>query len=91
MTRSDNAKVRDENRIVVSAPATAKVIPFPLSEPTPPHTPATIPVIVFEDGWEVVKQFPAETYHEYLAEGMLEVTLFGTYLVSGKRQRHKRA
>ena len=91
MTRSDNARVRDENRIAVSAPATAKVIPFPQPEPTPPITPATIPVIVIEDGWEVVKQFPAETYHESLTEGMLEVTLFGTYLVTGKRPRHKRA
>lgn len=91
MTRTDNANVRDGNRIAASAAATAKIIPFPLPEPRPTSTPATIPVIVFEDGWEVVKQFPEETYHEYLTEGMLEVTLFGTYLVTGKRPRHKRA
>ena len=76
MTRSDNARVRDENK--TTAPATAKVIPFPQPEPIPAPAAATIPVIVFEDGFEVEKPFPEEKYHEYLAGGMLEVTLFGT-------------
>jgi hypothetical protein len=38
-----------------------------------------------------VKEFPPDKYREYLAGGMLEVTLFGTYLTTGKRARHKRA
>jgi hypothetical protein len=91
MTRSDNANVRNENRIPTPAPASAKVIPFPLPEQLPPLAQQGIPVIIFEDGWEVVKEFPPDKYREYLAEGMLEVTLFGTYLVTGKRARHKRA
>jgi len=91
MTRSDNANVRDGNRIAVSPPATAKIIPFPQPEPTPSSAPASIPVIVIEDGWEVVKQIPATTYHEYLTEGMLEVTLFGTYFVTGRPSKRRRA
>jgi len=91
MTRSDNANVRDGNRITVSLPATAKIIPFPHPEPIPSSAPASIPVIVIEDGWEVVKQFPAKSYHEYLTEGMLEVTLFGTYLVTGRPGKRRRA
>lgn len=91
MTRSDNAKVRNENRIPTAAPATAKVIPFPQPEQLPPPAQQGIPVIIYEDGWEVVKEFPPDKYHEYLSGGMLEVTLFGTYLVTGKRARHKRA
>lgn len=90
MTRSDNAKVRNENRIPTSIPATAKVIPFPQPEHSLPAQQG-IPVIIFENGWEVVKEFPPDKYREYLAGGMLEVTLFGTYLVTGKRARHKRA
>ena len=91
MTRSDNAKVRNENRIVTPAPASAKVIPFPQPDHSPPPAQQGIPVIILEDGWEVVKEFPPDKYHEYLADGMLEVTLFGTYLTTGKRVRHKRA
>jgi hypothetical protein len=49
------------------------------------------PVISYENGWEVVKQFPPDQYREYLDAEMLEVTLFGTYLVTGKCPRHKRA
>ena len=92
MTRTDNARVRDENRIVTPAPmapATAKVIPFPPPQPSP--APITVPVIVFEDGWEVTKQIPADAYHEYLSAGMLDVTLFGTYLVTGRRMGRRRA
>jgi len=91
MTRSDNAKVRDENRIAASAPATAKVIPFPQPDLSPPPVSETIPVIVFEDGLEVMKPFPEEKYHEYLTGGMLEVTLFGTYLVTGRPTKRRRA
>ncbi|WP_298437743.1 hypothetical protein [Geobacter sp.] len=91
MTRTDNARVRDENKITATASATAKVIPFPQPEPPTPPVPETVPVIVFEGGWEVERQIPAEKYHEYLEEGMLEVTLFGTYLVTGKRARRGRA
>jgi len=91
MTRSDNARVRDENRITASAPATAKVIPFPQPDLSPPPVSETIPVIVFEDGLEVMKPFPEEKYHEYLTGGMLEVTLFGTYLVTGRPAKRRRA
>jgi type III restriction/modification enzyme restriction subunit/uncharacterized methyltransferase DUF6094 len=91
MTRADNANVKDENRIASSLPATAKIIPFPLPDPAPPPAMEGIPVISYENGWEVVKQFPPDQYREYLDAGMLEVTLFGTYLVTGKRPRHKRA
>lgn len=91
MTRTDNARVRDENKITTSPPAAAKVIHFPQPEPPTPPVPETVPVIVFEGGWEVERQIPAEKYHEYLEEGMLEVTLFGTYLVTGKRARRGRA
>jgi len=91
MTRTDNARVRDENKITTSPPVAAKVIPFPQPEPSTPPVPETVPVIVFEGGWEVERQIPAEKYHEYLEEGMLEVTLFGTYLVTGKRARRGRA
>jgi len=91
MTRSDNARVRDENRIAASAPATAKVIPFPQPDLSPPPVSETIPVIVFEDGLEVMKPFPEEKYHEYLTGGMLEVTLFGTYLVTGRPTKRRRA
>lgn len=89
MTRSDNARVRDENRII--SPATAKVIPFPTPEHSPIPAFQSIPVIVIEDGLEVVKQFPTEKYHECLTEGMLEVTLFGTYLMTGKPSKRRRA
>jgi tRNA1(Val) A37 N6-methylase TrmN6 len=91
MTRSDNARVRDENRNAASAPATAKVIPFPQPDLSPPPVSETIPVIVFEDGLEVMKPFPEEKYHEYLTGGMLEVTLFGTYLVTGRPAKRRRA
>ncbi|MBJ6726394.1 DEAD/DEAH box helicase family protein [Geomesophilobacter sediminis] len=91
MTRTDNARVRDENKITTSPPAAAKVIPFPQPEPPTPPAPETVPVIVFEGGWEVERQIPAEKYREYLEEGMLEVTLFGTYLVTGKCARRGRA
>lgn len=97
MTRTDNARVRDENKVVAPlpmsqmTPATAKVIPFPQPEPTPTPAAATIPVIVIEDGLEVVKPFPEEKYHEYLVEGMLEITLFGTYFVAGRQGKRRRA
>lgn len=97
MTRTDNARVRDENKVVAPfpaipmTPATAKVIPFPQPEPTPTIAAATIPVIVIEDGLEVVKPFPEEKYHEYLVEGMLEITLFGTYFVAGRQGKRRRA
>jgi tRNA1(Val) A37 N6-methylase TrmN6/predicted nucleic acid-binding Zn-ribbon protein len=89
MTRSDNARVRDENRFV--APATAKVIPFPTPELSPTPVSKCIPVIVIEDGLEVVKQFPTEKYHECLSGGVLEVTLFGTYFVTGRPSKRRRA
>ncbi|MBI1919658.1 MAG: DEAD/DEAH box helicase family protein [Geobacter sp.] len=89
MTRTDNARVRDENKI--AAPVTAKVIPFPHPEPSSSPAAATIPVIVFEDGLEVVKPFPEDKYQEYHAEGMLEVTLFGTYLLDGRPSKRRRA
>ena len=97
MTRSDNARVRDENRFVAPAaetsiaPATAKVIPFPTPEHSPTPASKSIPVIVIEDGLEVVKQFPEEKYHECLTEGVLEVTLFGTYFVTGRPSKRRRA
>jgi Uncharacterised methyltransferase family (DUF6094)/Type III restriction enzyme, res subunit len=97
MTRTDNARVRDENRIVAPAaetsitPATAKVIPFPTPEYSFTPVFESIPVIVIEDGLEVVKQFPEEKYHEYLTEGVLEVTLFGTYFVTGRPSKRRRA
>jgi hypothetical protein len=91
MTRSDNAKVRNENRIITPAPASTKVIPFPQPDHSPPPVSETIPVIVFEDGLEVMKLFPEEKYHEYLTGGMLEVTLFGTYLVTGRPAKRRRA
>ncbi len=97
MTRSDNAKVRDENKIIASLPAapmipaTAKVIPFPPPEPSPSPASETIPVIVFEDGMEVVKLCPADKYQEFVTEGMLEVTLFGTYLLTGRPRKRRRA
>ena len=78
MTRSDNARVRDANKTAPPAPARAKVIPFPQPEPEPsPPILEGLPVILFEEGWEVVKLFPPDTYQEYLIAGMLDVTLFG--------------
>ncbi|HBB16906.1 MAG TPA: type III restriction endonuclease subunit R, partial [Syntrophus sp. (in: bacteria)] len=97
MTRSDNTKVREENKIVAPllaapmTPATAKVIPFPPPEPSPSPVSETIPVIVFEDGLEVVKLCPADKYQEFVTEGMLEVTLFGTYLLTGRPRKRRRA
>ena len=98
MTLSDNAGVRDENRVAANvivitpppetAPLAARVIPFP--QPASISQSDFIDVIVFEEGFEVVKRFPLETYHEYLAGGMLDVTLFGTYLLTGKPARHCR-
>jgi hypothetical protein len=38
-----------------------------------------------------MKPFPEEKYHEYLTGGMLEVTLFGTYLVTGRPTKRRRA
>jgi len=95
MTRSDNAGVRDANRVAANviaippppetAPPAARVIPFP--QPASATQSKLFDVIVFEEGFEVVKKFPLETYHEYLTGGMLDVTLFGTYLVTGKTAR----
>ena len=87
MTRSDNASVRNENRIIQPAPVLAKVIPFP----QPELPPEGIPVIFYEEGWEVVRLFPPDAYRDYLAAGRLEVTLFGTYLVEPKRTQRRRA
>lgn len=97
MTRSENAGVRNENKTIASATATpeipeaappeAKVIPFPRPVTANPCAPETFAIIVLEEGLETVKQFPADVYHEYLAQGMLDVTLFGTYLSAGRRTR----
>jgi hypothetical protein len=98
MTRSDNARVREENKSAAStesetAPATAKVIPFPQPEPTTPPDPEpdTFPVIIIENGKERVVQVTSDRYNDCLALGMLEVTLFGAYLVTGKRTKQGRA
>jgi len=97
MTRSENAGVRNENKTIASATATpeipesspqeSKVIPFPRPVTANPSAPETFAIIVLEEGLETVKQFPADVYHEYLARGMLDVTLFGTYLSAGRRTR----
>lgn len=91
MTRSDNARVRDENKAVSPAPASAKVIPFLQPEPSPSPAPETFQVIMLENGREVERRIPGDLYHEYLTEGVLEVTLFGTYLVTGRPNRRRRA
>jgi len=75
----------------IPAPATTNVIPFPVPGTSLSYTHSSFDVIVIENGAEVVKQFPGDAYAEYLAEGMLEVTLFGTYLATGKRSRRNRA
>ena len=95
MTRSDNAGVRDENKTSASttpetAPATARVIPFPQPETTTLPEPNAFAVIVIEDGRERAVQFPVDRYNDYLAQGLLEVTLFGTYLVPERRTRQGR-
>jgi len=98
MTRSDNARVREENKSAAStesetAPATAKVIPFPqpVTMTSPDPEPDTFPVIIIENGKERIVQVTPDRYNDCLAQGMLEVTLFGAYLVTGKRTKQGRA
>ncbi|MRR55671.1 MAG: hypothetical protein EG822_14400 [Deltaproteobacteria bacterium] len=83
MTKAENAAVKQENQAIQS--------PIVISAPPMPASSKVFPIIIMEDRKEVLVTVSESRYDELLSQGMLELTLFGTFYREPKAGRKKAA